>query len=320
MFLILFDVDIISWATGHIIPLEVIISRVEATFQNKQCRRKNLSVVETKKLETIEEVLSRFKAEAEGKVVLEKAVFGILDSRKRRKIASCIYTSSFCMTSSCILLLLLWVSSSCISYSKWSTNSSCNFYNTSSKSGDSYVKSTMETTKALKDALVSNDPVEIKKIRASQSGQLTRKLTQLNSKLVIKDGGDEFDLTGVSEKEIRVTFSAAKIAYNHVCELHERYILNKIGLAESEEDDNKWIDEVDKNYYEVLRLEESYDKQLKTTSRLSSVQGKSEEFERKKVEFNSFKQQYAGVVDLAQKLIDSTEKDKSSTAKIHKDF
>ena len=42
-------------------------------------------------METIEAVLSRFKAEAEGKVVLEKAVFGILDSRKRRKIASCIY-------------------------------------------------------------------------------------------------------------------------------------------------------------------------------------------------------------------------------------
>ena len=38
VFLILFDVGIISLATGHIIPLEVIISRVEATFQNRRIK------------------------------------------------------------------------------------------------------------------------------------------------------------------------------------------------------------------------------------------------------------------------------------------
>ena len=40
----------------------------------------------------------------------------------------------------------------------------------------------MESSKALQDALASNDPVEIRKIRGSQAGQLTRKLNQIKEK------------------------------------------------------------------------------------------------------------------------------------------
>ena len=112
----------------------------------------------------------------------------------------------------------------------------------------------MEGSKALQDALASNDPVEIRKIRGSQAGLLTRKLNQLKEKLVVKDGESEYDLAGVSEKEIRVIFSAAKIAYNNVCVLHERYVLKKINLTDSEDEDNKYINDVDSSYYELLRL------------------------------------------------------------------
>ena len=90
----------------------------------------------------------------------------------------------------------------------------------------------------------------------------------------------------VSEKEIRVIFSAAKIAYNNVCVLHESYVLKKINLTESEDEDNNYINDVDSSYCELLRLEESYEDQLRATSKLktiSSAQNKSNsEFERKK--------------------------------------
>ena len=99
----------------------------------------------------------------------------------------------------------------------------------------------MEPTKALKDALVSNDPLEIKKIRASQLSLLSRKLTQLKTNLVVKEGESQYDLKDVSEKEIRVMFSAAKIAYNNVSELHERYVLKKIGLTETEKEDDEYM-------------------------------------------------------------------------------
>ena len=182
----------------------------------------------------------------------------------------------------------------------------------------------MEPTKALKDALVSNDPVEIKNIRASQLSLLSRKLTQLKTNLVVKEGESQYDLKDVSEKEIRVMFSAARIAYNNVSELHERYVLKKIGLTETEKEDDEYMNKVDEKYFEVLRYEESYDKQLKSISRtriLSSSQSKSADtFEKLKLEFTSLQAQYKGVVELADELFKSTESDKSSTARIHKEL
>ena len=166
-------------ARGRKTPWESIISRVEATFQNSRIQKQE-SACSQERRRGLSRHCRVFKSEARVKFSLEEVEFGALGSRKRKKKSSCIYPNSCCM-SSCIFLLLLWVTSSCI-YNSCFTLLPPVFLSVSLRTDGTSIRATMEGSKALQDALASNDPVEIRKIRGSQAGQLTRKLNQIKEK------------------------------------------------------------------------------------------------------------------------------------------
>ena len=178
----------------------------------------------------------------------------------------------------------------------------------------------MTQSKALLEALSSDDPEKIKAIRGSQLSNLTRRLNALNRALIKQTTGSEYDLSRISDSEVRINIKEAKVSYSNICDLHERYLLKQ----GSKEEEIKYITDVDTKYFEVIKLEESYDNQLKAVSKSNAVieeQAKlAEAFNSKKVEFNSSQEHYKCVAGLARQLLASTDADRHLSAKIQKDL
>ena len=61
----------------------------------------------------------------------------------------------------------------------------------------------MDKSKAVLDALESEDPVIIKTIRGSQLGNLTRSLNALKTALVVNADGAGYDLDKISESKVK---------------------------------------------------------------------------------------------------------------------
>ena len=83
----------------------------------------------------------------------------------------------------------------------------------------------MTQSKAVLDALSSDDPDTIKATRGSQLSNLTRRLNALNRALIKQTTGSEYDLSRISDSEVRINIKEAKVSYSNICDLHERYLL-----------------------------------------------------------------------------------------------
>ena len=126
-------------------------------------------------------------------------------------------------------------------------------------------------TKAVTEALESSDPGLIKTIRGSQLGCLTRSLNSLKSTLVKQEDSEKLDLSKISDSKVKHLAKEAKNAYENVVNLHERYLLKKTGLTDTEAEDNEYISRVETTFYELVELQGQYDSENKAKSLVQSA-------------------------------------------------
>ena len=107
-------------------------------------------------------------------------------------------------------------------------------------------------TKAVTEALESSDPSLIKTIRGSQLGSFTRSLNDLKSSLKKQTDSEELDLAKISDSKVKHLVKQARSAYDNVVNLHERYLLKKTGLTDTESEDNNYIAAVEAKFYELI--------------------------------------------------------------------
>ena len=177
-------------------------------------------------------------------------------------------------------------------------------------------------TKAVTEALESSDPGLIKTIRGSQLGCLTRSLNSLKSTLVKQEDSEKLDLSKISDSKVKHLVKEAKNAYENVVNLHERYLLKKTGLTDTEAEDNEYISRVETTFYELVELQGQYDSENKAKSLVQSAgvtQDKSvESFRVRAVSFQDARADYDSVVAMVEQLFES--EDKHLTAQVHKEL
>ena len=176
-------------------------------------------------------------------------------------------------------------------------------------------------TKAVTEALESSDPSLIKTIRGSQLGSFTRSLNDLKSSLKKQTDSEELDLAKISDSKVKHLVKQARSAYDNVVNLHERYLLKKTGLTDTESEDNNYIAAVEAKFYELIELQEQYDSQVKEKSKVQSsgvAQDKAESFKGKAESFKDAVADYDSIAVMVEELLAS--EDKHLTAELHKDL
>ena len=119
-------------------------------------------------------------------------------------------------------------------------------------------------TKAVIEALESDDPAVIKTIRKSQLGMLTRSKTNLQATLVFQEGSSTlYDLERINIQDVAHIYSQAEKTYENVVNLHERYLLKKVDVSDTEAICDLYISNVENSFREVVRLRGIYQDQLK---------------------------------------------------------
>ena len=112
-------------------------------------------------------------------------------------------------------------------------------------------------------ALDSTDPVAIKEARKVQRQALTRWYNKLVQELEKKDDSGQLDLSLISERLVKEIVMKAKEAYRDLVDLHEHYMVKKVGIVDTDAEDNEYLGKADGDYCEIIRLEDLYGSKTK---------------------------------------------------------
>ena len=111
--------------------------------------------------------------------------------------------------------------------------------------------------------LDSTDPVAIKEARKAQRQALTRWHNALVKELGKKDDSGQLDSSLISEKLVKEIIVKAKEAYRDLVDLHEHYLVKKVGIVDTDAEDNQYLCKADGDYCEIIRLEDLYENKTK---------------------------------------------------------